>query len=66
MHGLSTEEKALLSKSRPSTLGAAKRIQGVTPVAILELMRHTKKVRSLAEIGSREQLKRREMIGMEM
>jgi len=45
LHGLSTEEKLLLSKARPTTLAAAKRIQGVTPVAVLELIRFTKKSR---------------------
>jgi tRNA uridine 5-carboxymethylaminomethyl modification enzyme len=50
MHGLSTEEKYILSQTRPCTLGAAKRIQGVTPVALFELIRHTKKLRSRANI----------------
>jgi len=64
LHGLSNEERQLLSQSRPSTLGAARRIQGITPVAILELIRHTKNVRSAAAIRSRELLEREEMIGI--
>jgi len=47
LRGLSSEEKDLLSKSRPVTLGAAKRIQGVTPVAILELFRLSTKMQAL-------------------
>jgi len=45
VHGLSSEEKLLLQKARPGTLGAAKRMQGITPVAILELVRYTKKLK---------------------
>jgi len=45
MHGLSTEEKFILNQIRPCTLGAAKRIQGVTPVALFELIRYTKKLK---------------------
>jgi tRNA uridine 5-carboxymethylaminomethyl modification enzyme len=46
LHALSIEEKQLLSKCRPGTLGAAKRIQGITPVAVLELIRYTRKAQS--------------------
>jgi len=41
--GLSTEVRQLLTKSRPATLGAASRIPGVTPAAVLALLRHVKK-----------------------
>jgi tRNA uridine 5-carboxymethylaminomethyl modification enzyme len=51
VHGLSIEVKQLLSKARPGTLAAAKRIQGVTPVAVLELIRHTKKAQALISGG---------------
>jgi tRNA uridine 5-carboxymethylaminomethyl modification enzyme len=40
---LSTEVKQLLAKSRPATLGAAARIPGVTPAAVMALLRHVKK-----------------------
>ncbi|MPZ11992.1 MAG: tRNA uridine-5-carboxymethylaminomethyl(34) synthesis enzyme MnmG [Kiloniellaceae bacterium] len=40
---LSTEVKQLLAKSRPATLGAAARIPGVTPAAVIALLRHVKK-----------------------
>ncbi len=41
--GLSTEVRQLLTKSRPETLGAAARIPGVTPAAVMALLRHVKK-----------------------
>ena len=41
--GLSTEVKQLLTTSRPATLGAASRIPGVTPAAIMALLRYVKK-----------------------
>jgi len=50
IHALSYEEKFLLSKTRPSTLGAAKRIQGITPVAAFALIRHTQKAKMLSEL----------------
>ena len=40
---LSTEIKTKLKHIRPSTIGAAGRIQGVTPAAIITLMGHIKK-----------------------
>lgn len=40
---LSIEEKNLLSKIRPHTLGAASRLQGVTPAALTALLRHVRK-----------------------
>lgn len=43
LHSLSIEEKAILSKIRPSTLGAAGRLQGVTPAGLTALLRHVKK-----------------------
>ena len=56
IHGLSIEAKHLLSKARPGTLAAAKRIQGITPVAVLELIRHTKKAQALIRAGQPIQL----------
>jgi tRNA uridine 5-carboxymethylaminomethyl modification enzyme len=41
--GLSTEVRLVLARTRPATLGAASRIPGVTPAAILALLRHVKK-----------------------
>ncbi len=41
--GLSTEIQQLLTMSRPATLGAASRIPGVTPAAVMALLRHVKK-----------------------
>jgi len=52
--GLSTEIKQLLTISRPATLGAASRIPGVTPAAIMALLRHVKKrERAPVAAGSR-------------
>jgi tRNA uridine 5-carboxymethylaminomethyl modification enzyme len=41
--GLSTEVQQLLTKARPASLGAASRIPGMTPAAVLALLRHVKK-----------------------
>jgi tRNA uridine 5-carboxymethylaminomethyl modification enzyme len=41
--GLSTEVRHVLARTRPATLGAASRIPGVTPAAILALLRHVMK-----------------------
>ncbi|MGF1631915.1 MAG: tRNA uridine-5-carboxymethylaminomethyl(34) synthesis enzyme MnmG [Kiloniellaceae bacterium] len=46
---LSTEVKQLLTISRPATLGAAARIPGVTPAAIMALLRHVKKRERVAD-----------------
>lgn len=43
MASLSNEVKLKLKTIRPSTIGAASRIQGVTPAAIIALMAHIKK-----------------------
>ena len=40
---LSTEIKTKLKRVRPATIGAASRIQGMTPAAIITLMAHIKK-----------------------
>lgn len=39
---LSNEMKSKLEQARPTTVGAASRIPGVTPVAVLSLLRHAK------------------------
>lgn len=41
--GLSNEVRQKLEQVRPATLGAASRIPGVTPAAIIALLRHVKK-----------------------
>jgi tRNA uridine 5-carboxymethylaminomethyl modification enzyme len=46
---LSTEVKQLLAKSRPATLGAASRIPGVTPAAVLALLRYVHKQKRAAD-----------------
>ena len=40
--GLSTEAREALSSGRPETLGQAARLPGVTPAAVLALMRYTR------------------------
>jgi len=40
---LSNEVKQILSRSRPQSLGAAARLPGVTPAAIVALLRHVKR-----------------------
>jgi tRNA uridine 5-carboxymethylaminomethyl modification enzyme len=40
---LSTEIRLKLDKARPATLGAAARIPGVTPAALVALLRFVKK-----------------------
>jgi tRNA uridine 5-carboxymethylaminomethyl modification enzyme len=40
---LSTEVRQKLKTARPATLGAAGRIQGVTPAALVALLRHVKR-----------------------
>ncbi|NIA71694.1 tRNA uridine-5-carboxymethylaminomethyl(34) synthesis enzyme MnmG [Pelagibius litoralis] len=41
--GLSTEVLQILARARPETLGAASRIPGVTPAAVVALLRHVRK-----------------------
>jgi tRNA uridine 5-carboxymethylaminomethyl modification enzyme len=46
---LSTEVREKLASARPATLGAASRISGVTPAALLALLRHVKRGRPSLE-----------------
>ncbi len=41
--GLSTEVRDKLDGARPATLGAASRIAGVTPAALVALLRHVRR-----------------------
>jgi tRNA uridine 5-carboxymethylaminomethyl modification enzyme len=41
--GLSTEARQRLAGAQPETLGAASRISGVTPAALVALLRHVKR-----------------------
>ena len=41
--GLSNELREILGRSRPATLGAAARLQGVTPAALVLLLRHVRR-----------------------
>ena len=41
--GLSNEVRGLLERHRPQTLGAASRIPGVTPAALIALLRYVRK-----------------------
>ena len=41
--GLSAESKDLLSRYQPQTIGQASRIPGMTPAAIVALLRHLRK-----------------------
>ena len=45
LNGLSAEVVEKLELARPATLGAASRIQGVTPAALVLLMKHVKRKR---------------------
>jgi tRNA uridine 5-carboxymethylaminomethyl modification enzyme len=48
VYGLSKEVVEKLSRVRPSSIGQASRISGVTPAAIAALMIHLKKQGSMA------------------
>jgi len=41
--GLSTEDREALARARPMTLAAASRVPGVTPAALVVLLRHVRK-----------------------
>ncbi|EZF31807.1 tRNA uridine 5-carboxymethylaminomethyl modification enzyme GidA [Trichophyton interdigitale MR816] len=47
MLGLSTEERQVLEKVRPMSIGMARRVEGVTPVGALKLLMHVRKLRLL-------------------
>jgi len=41
--GLSSEERERLTRVRPASIGAAKRMEGMTPKGVVALLRHAKK-----------------------
>jgi tRNA uridine 5-carboxymethylaminomethyl modification enzyme len=41
--GISTEAREVLARARPATLGAAARLPGITPAALVALLRHVKR-----------------------
>ena len=43
--GLSAEDAEALAAARPATLAAAARVPGVTPAAMVALLRHVKRTR---------------------
>lgn len=51
LDGLSSEVVEKLEVARPATLGAASRIQGVTPAALVLLMKHVKRKRLQLAVG---------------
>ncbi|MEQ8965405.1 MAG: tRNA uridine-5-carboxymethylaminomethyl(34) synthesis enzyme MnmG [Azospirillaceae bacterium] len=46
---LSAEERQKLAAARPETLGAAARLEGITPAALVALLRHVRRAGSEAE-----------------
>lgn len=50
--GLSTEEKQVLERVRPESIGMAKRVEGVTPAGTLKLLLHTRRNRDREEGSS--------------
>jgi tRNA uridine 5-carboxymethylaminomethyl modification enzyme len=47
--GISNEERQVLERVRPVSVGMAKRIEGVTPVGALRLLMHVRKNRGFAK-----------------
>jgi len=52
--GLSSEVRQLLSRHRPSTVGQASRIAGVTPAAVSLLLVHLRRARSEDDTAVRQ------------
>ncbi|MEE9613853.1 MAG: hypothetical protein V3W31_02730, partial [Thermodesulfobacteriota bacterium] len=53
VHGLSTEIREKLTRTRPLSLGQASRIPGVTPAAISMLMVHLRKIGPTGAAGAK-------------
>ena len=47
--GLSSESKDLLARYQPQTIGQASRIPGMTPAAVVALLRHLRKISSAGD-----------------
>ncbi|KAF9109597.1 Mitochondrial Translation Optimization [Mortierella sp. AM989] len=70
---LSNENRSKLERLRPATLGAAKRIEGMTPISILELLKYVQKIKRPATMitgepmrsGSRKDRIRQRMLAKE-
>ncbi|KAG0309573.1 Mitochondrial Translation Optimization [Dissophora globulifera] len=70
---LSNENRSKLVRQRPATLGAAKRIEGMTPTSIVELLKYVQKTRRPAttltgeaiRAGSRKDRLRQRMLAKE-
>jgi tRNA uridine 5-carboxymethylaminomethyl modification enzyme len=50
--GLSSEVKEKLARVRPASIGAAKRIEGMTPSSLVYLLQHTKRTFSRSEFAA--------------
>jgi len=46
--GISSEVKEKLAAIRPTTIGAAKRMEGMTPSSVVSLLKHAKRAQGLA------------------
>ncbi|KAL4801354.1 glucose inhibited division protein A-domain-containing protein [Aspergillus unguis] len=51
VHGLSTEERQALERVRPTNVGMARRIEGVTPAGTLRLLMHFRRSASSRKAG---------------
>ena len=56
--GLSTESKDILSRFRPETIGHANRLPGLTPAAVLTLLRYIKRHQKQENISGRYVVKK--------
>ena len=54
--GLSAESKDLLRRYQPQTIGQASRIPGMTPAAIVALLRHLRKISAAGDIAGRSDM----------
>ncbi|KAG0380702.1 Mitochondrial Translation Optimization [Mortierella sp. AD032] len=54
---LSNENRTKLERHRPATLGAAKRIEGITPTSILELLKYVQKTKRPATMITGEPIR---------
>ncbi|KAI0044569.1 glucose-inhibited division protein A subfamily [Auriscalpium vulgare] len=54
VEGLSSEEKERLERVQPRSIGAAKRMEGITPKGIVALLRHAKRTYARSQSAIRE------------